>query len=459
MTPIAATKAGRRATNTLDNLYRAHVAEVYRYAYAMLGNRADAEDVTQTTFVNALRALERGESPGKPSNWLITIAHNLVRQRFRQQQERPTTIELDHAAAVAERPAVVGPTVEELVRGLQRIPHSQREALVMREFEGRSYKEIAAILGLSGSAVETLLFRARRSLADELESLVTCDVAETAISKRMDGRLARRERRRLDAHLRECQSCARLVASQVKHRQAFKGLALLPLPFSLTLFKGVPSASAATGVSAIGSSSAAAAGAASFGTTGGAAGLVTGGLAAKVAVAVASVTLAGGVGYEGAKLAHRHTDPKQTANAGVTTARVGRPAGRATSTRRSATFARDTATTSRGRALVKGRPTSNGAVKRGGGSSPPGRPSAPVHEPQHLPRVHGSAAHGAATPRAGNHPLARVSADTAGRHASGQRSSGTATSSGRAPEGSAPSAAPESAKTHVTNGGSKPGKP
>ena len=68
---MAATEAGSRAARTLDDLYRRHGGEVYRYAYGMLGNRADAEDVTQTTFVNALRALERGESPRKPSSWLL----------------------------------------------------------------------------------------------------------------------------------------------------------------------------------------------------------------------------------------------------------------------------------------------------------------------------------------------------------------------------------------------------
>ena len=131
--------AARRA---LDDLYRSHAAEVYRYAYAVLGNHADAEDVTQTTFVNALRALERGERPRKPSNWLITITHNIVRQRFRQQQARPTEVEL--IREVAQEPEESnGPSMEELVRALQRIPQSQREALVLRELEGRSYDEIA----------------------------------------------------------------------------------------------------------------------------------------------------------------------------------------------------------------------------------------------------------------------------------------------------------------------------
>ena len=61
--PMAAIETSVRATAAIDDLYRQHVGDVYRYTYAVLGNHADAEDVTQTTFVNALRALERGEEP------------------------------------------------------------------------------------------------------------------------------------------------------------------------------------------------------------------------------------------------------------------------------------------------------------------------------------------------------------------------------------------------------------
>ena len=191
----------------------AHAGEVYRYAYAVLGNHADAEDVTQTTFVNALRALERGERPRKPSNWLITITHNIVRQRFRHQQSRPTEVELDRDVA-QEPPNSNGPTMEELVRALQRIPQSQREALVLRELEGRSYGEISEVMDISTSALETLLFRARRSLADELENAATCDRVQLDLSRQLDGRLSRKERRRLDDHISECPSCRRLQGTQ-----------------------------------------------------------------------------------------------------------------------------------------------------------------------------------------------------------------------------------------------------
>ena len=284
---MAAPEIGVQAKSRLDELYRAHAAEIYRYVYAVLGNRADAEDVMQTTFVNALRALERGEVPRKPEHWLITIAHNLIRQRFRQQYLRPRHVELDADIATLEADDS-GPSIEDLVRALQRIPETQREALVLRELEGRSYKEIAEILGVSRPALEGLIFRARRSLAEELENLVTCDRAELALSQGADGRLGRKERRRLVAHLEECSSCARVAALGMKRRRAFKGLALLPLPWSLTLFKGAPSASAAVGLPTIGGAAA-----------GGGAAAVGGGVAAKVAVGLAAVAVAGGAGYEG----------------------------------------------------------------------------------------------------------------------------------------------------------------
>ena len=314
---MATTAIGIQAKCDLDELYRAHAAEVYRYVYAVLGNRADAEDITQTTFVNALRALERGEQPRKPANWLITIAHNLMRQRFRQQQSRPRQVELDRDVPTLEADDN-GPSIEDLVRALQRIPETQREALVLREMEGRSYKEISAILDVSETALESLIFRARRSLAEELENLVTCDRAELALSQQTDGRLGRKERKRLVAHLDECPSCARVATLGLKRRRAFKGLAVMPLPFSLTIFKGAPSASAAIGLPTIGGGAAA----------GTAAGVGGGAIAAKVAIGLAAVAVAGGAGYEGVQAVREPATPvghTQTVPAAVVPA-VAQPA-------------------------------------------------------------------------------------------------------------------------------------
>jgi RNA polymerase sigma factor (sigma-70 family) len=147
-----------------ERLYRQDVKDVYHYALALLRNPADAEDVTQTTFLNAYRAFKRGEEPQKPQNWLIKIAHNAARTRYAQSMRRVKEVPLeDHldALPVAEDDK---PDVAEVLEALGRLPLNQRAALVMRELEGRSYAEIADTLGVSVPAVETLIFRARRSL-------------------------------------------------------------------------------------------------------------------------------------------------------------------------------------------------------------------------------------------------------------------------------------------------------
>src|ERR671936_957401 len=160
VTPIL---ARQRPDRSLERLYKKHAGDVYRYALVVLRNQADAEDVTQTTFLNAYKALERGERPRTPQNWLIPIAHNVCRQRFRQSQRRPAEVELNEelAEAVVEEDAI---SAEDIRRALGHLAFNQRAAIVMRELEGRSYQEIAEILGLTVGAVEALLFRARRRL-------------------------------------------------------------------------------------------------------------------------------------------------------------------------------------------------------------------------------------------------------------------------------------------------------
>src|ERR671933_69558 len=122
MTPIL---ARQRPDRTFERLYKKHAGDVYRYALVVLRNQADAEDVTQTTFMNAYRALERGEEPRSPHNWLIAIAHNVCRQRFRQSQRRPNEVELDGDVAdrfVADDDA---PTTEDIRRALAHLAFNQ----------------------------------------------------------------------------------------------------------------------------------------------------------------------------------------------------------------------------------------------------------------------------------------------------------------------------------------------
>ena len=157
-----------------ETIYRRYVKDVYHYALALLRNPADAEDVTQTTFMNAYRAYKRGDEILKPQNWLIKIAHNVARTRYARASRRVKEVPLeDHVEQLAV-PEDDRPDVEAVLRALGRLPFNQRAALVMRELEGRSYSEIAETLDVSVPAVETLIFRARRSLkmrASALRSL------------------------------------------------------------------------------------------------------------------------------------------------------------------------------------------------------------------------------------------------------------------------------------------------
>jgi RNA polymerase sigma-70 factor (ECF subfamily) len=146
------------------DLYEVHEPDVHRYVLSLLRNPADAEDATQTTFLNAYRAIKAGERPRKPQNWLISIAHNVCRSRAIRATRRPREVPLENVVEQLVQPEVEPPNLRELVRGLARLPCRQRSAITMREFEGRSYDEIADSLGVTVPAVEALLVRARRTL-------------------------------------------------------------------------------------------------------------------------------------------------------------------------------------------------------------------------------------------------------------------------------------------------------
>jgi RNA polymerase sigma factor (sigma-70 family) len=235
VTPVLAARR-RAGDRSFERLYRSHVHAVYRYALAVLHNEADAEDVTQTTFLNAYRAFQRGERPHTPHNWLIKIAHNVCRQRFRDTSRRPREVEFDdsHAHATTENPDV--PTATEIRNALGFLAFNQRAALVMRELEGRSYAEIADVLDVSVAAVETLMFRARRALREQLEGGLTCDEAENTLASLQKRKLSSADRGALRAHLRECKDCATLERRQRAQRSALDHLGAVPLPASLATF-------------------------------------------------------------------------------------------------------------------------------------------------------------------------------------------------------------------------------
>src|SRR6476646_3293217 len=154
------------------DLYERYARQIYSYCLHQLGNREEAEDATQSTFLNAFRGFKRGVDPEFESAWLYKIAQNvcLTRQRssFRRRRiEAPG--DLDAMQDVLPSPEADADELIGLPQALDGLPAQQRRALLLREWQGLSYKEIAEELDLSQAAVETLLFRARRSLAAGLE--------------------------------------------------------------------------------------------------------------------------------------------------------------------------------------------------------------------------------------------------------------------------------------------------
>jgi RNA polymerase sigma factor (sigma-70 family) len=173
MTELAA-ELEPRAAEATRLLFETHERRIFSYCLGQLGNRHDAEDAAQTTFLYAFGCLERGVVPEAELAWLFTIALNVCRTRRRslgrrRRIEAPTDFDAcEYALAAPERgdDELFG-----LSGALAAMPANQRSALLLREWQGLSYAEIADRLTISQSAVETLLFRARRTLASHLRRI------------------------------------------------------------------------------------------------------------------------------------------------------------------------------------------------------------------------------------------------------------------------------------------------
>jgi RNA polymerase sigma-70 factor, ECF subfamily len=141
---------------------------------ALLRNRAEAEDAAQQTFLSAHRALLNGTEPREPAAWLATIARNECWARIRMRMREPLAVEELEAASTTNDPlaeAIRSADLAALWRAIEALPRQQRDALLLREFGGLTYDELASALAVSGAAVESLLFRARHRLRGKLRAV------------------------------------------------------------------------------------------------------------------------------------------------------------------------------------------------------------------------------------------------------------------------------------------------
>lgn len=167
----------------LNDLMERHSTPVFHFLCRMLGNEEDAVDLAQETFVRVYRARESFRSNSKFTTWLYTIAANLARNHFRWRARHPN-VSLEASSGTTEESlgstlpsnepvpsdqALAAERAAAVRAAVNRLPDDLRDAIVLCEWEEHSLAEAAAILDTTPKAVESRLYRARKSLRKELE--------------------------------------------------------------------------------------------------------------------------------------------------------------------------------------------------------------------------------------------------------------------------------------------------
>ena len=157
----------------LEELYEQHGRTVLGLCRMLLRDPSEAEDAAQQTFLSAYGSLLAGSEPRYPAAWLATIARNecwsRIQQRMRQPLHEPVAEETAATTLGPLEAAIRNADLAALLTAIGELPRQQRDALLLREFSGLSYGELAKALSVSEPAVESLLVRARRELRIRLQ--------------------------------------------------------------------------------------------------------------------------------------------------------------------------------------------------------------------------------------------------------------------------------------------------
>jgi len=153
-----------------------YASGLYRVAYSVLRNPADAEDAVQEAFLRVLRHRHTLDEVRDRRVWLIRIVWNIVLDRKRRSKTRPETDDVAELARVlpstglsAEEAASAAQHHAKVLACVDRLPAKERQVLVLSAFEELSSVEIAEVLGITESSVRSRLFRARNLMAEFLD--------------------------------------------------------------------------------------------------------------------------------------------------------------------------------------------------------------------------------------------------------------------------------------------------
>jgi RNA polymerase sigma-70 factor, ECF subfamily len=162
-------------TDAFAALVRRHRSGVYRVALRMLDSPADAQDVTQETFTRAWRGLRSFRRDSALSTWLYRIVTrrclDVIAARTPAAEDLGT-LELRAPEAEPAESVEQGERLRAVTVAISRLPGDQRAALVLREFEGLSYQQVAVVLGITVPAVKGRIHRARLSVLEQMEAWV-----------------------------------------------------------------------------------------------------------------------------------------------------------------------------------------------------------------------------------------------------------------------------------------------
>lgn len=163
--------------NAFEKLVTEYEKNVYNIALKMTGNSEDAADMTQEAFIKAYNSLESFRGDSKFSVWMYRITTNVCLDFLRSRSRKPTvslSVEDDDGGETeldipdeSQSPELLlerGLTRDAVRRGLAALPEDYRQILLLREIQGFSYEEIAAVLKLESGTVKSRIFRARKKL-------------------------------------------------------------------------------------------------------------------------------------------------------------------------------------------------------------------------------------------------------------------------------------------------------
>jgi RNA polymerase sigma factor (sigma-70 family) len=249
---VAATRDGDDAA--FEELYARYRPRIAAYVRGMVRDEGRAEDLTQEAFLSALRRLSETDSEIAFKPWLYRIARNEAIDHHRR-STRAEEISMDaerglrssdHVrlvdAVAPDRALVAKERLDHLCGAFDELSDVQSRVIVMRELEGRSYREIAEELDISRQAVEGALFRARRRLESEYAQLAEgrrCAGMRTTIARLAEGVGTSTDEGRLARHARRCSLCRRRARElgveplSTLARVRSKLAALLPLPWGM----------------------------------------------------------------------------------------------------------------------------------------------------------------------------------------------------------------------------------